>query len=192
MKSLARKLLLAALSLALSWPGAQARAEADFAGAEALSLDELDEVRGGFLTPAGLEIGFGAVVSTFVDGSLALQTRLTWTDTGPVEVLEFGALTPDLAAAAAARGIVLDGGADLAGLLIAGDGGATAVVQSLTSDHVAHLVLNNANNRDIRQMTEVTLSLPQFDTMQSDISFQAMSLRLHDAVGAALATAAIR
>lgn len=192
MMRLPGRFLLAALSLALVWPGAPAHATSDFAGSQALSLDELDEVRGGFLTPTGLEIGFGAVVSTFVDGSLALQTRLTWTDTGPVEVLEFGALTPDLAAAAAARGIVLDGGAELAGLLIAGDGGATAVVQSLTGDHVAHLVLNNANNRDIRQMTEVTLNLPQFGTMQSDIAFQAMSLRLHDAVGAALAAAAIR
>ncbi|HEX5380486.1 MAG TPA: hypothetical protein VFW47_18040 [Phenylobacterium sp.] len=157
-----------------------------------MSLDELDEVRGGLQTPTGVEFGFGAVVRTFVDGSLALQTRLTWTDNGPVEALEFGVPTADLAAKAASSGVVLQGDGELQGLLIPGDGGATAVAHSVSGAYIGQLVINNANNRDIRQSTEITLALPQFAQMQQAIAMQAVDLRLQTALGAALRDAIAR
>ena len=101
-RPLARLAFTAAIALCAAWPATQARAIEDFADAEVLSLEQLDETRGGLQLPRGAEFGFGAVMSTFVDGSLALQTRLTWTALGPVESVEVGMLTPDLAAAAAA------------------------------------------------------------------------------------------
>jgi hypothetical protein len=184
--------LAAAITLSAVTPAAEAWSREDFAGAEVLSLEQLDEVRAGLQLPGGAEFGFGAVMSTFVDGSLALQTRLTWTEMGPVETVDFGMLTPDLMAAAAAGGIRLDGGPAVQGLVVGGDGGITAVVHSVSGEHLSHLVLNNANNRDIRQSTDITLDIPGFAQMQQEIAAQNVDLRLQSALGLALRDAAIR
>lgn len=190
-RPLAHLIATAALALVSVWPAGSARAVEDFTGAETLSLDQLDEVRGGLQIPGGMEIGFGAVMSTFVDGSLALRTRLTWTDAGPVEVVEAGQLTPNLAAAAAAGGITLAGGPTVEGVVVAGDGGITAVVHSITGVHIADMVFNTASNREIRQSTAITFNIPAFAQMQQDVAFQAMSLRLQDAVSAGLRNALV-
>lgn len=182
----------AAITLSAVTPAAEAWSREDFAGAEILSLEQLDEVRAGLQLPGGAEFGFGAVMSTFVDGSLALQTRLTWTEMGPVETVDFGMLTPDLMAAAAAGGIRLDGGPAVQGLVVGGDGGITAVVHSVSGEHLSHLVLNSANNRDIRQSTDITLDIPGFAQMQQEIAAQNVDLRLQSALGLALRDAAIR
>jgi hypothetical protein len=182
-------LLLMVLSTSLA-SAVWAQPADDYAEAEVLTTDELGEIRGGLQTPNGVEFGFGAVVRTYVDGSLALQTRLTWTETGPLRTLEAGMLTSDLAAKAALAGIVLSGDGQLQGLLIPGDGGVTAVTHSITGAHIAQMVVNNANNRNIRQSTEITLSLPDFAQLQKSIAFQTMDLHLGAAVGAALRDAA--
>jgi hypothetical protein len=181
-------------ALALASPVVAVAGGDDYSHAQVLSDAEQGAVRGGLQTPNGLEIGFGAVVRTYVDGSLALQTRLTWTEMGPVETLEVGMLTPDLASAAARGGLVFQGvGAEqLRGLLVPGDGGATAIAHSLTNEHIAHLVVNNANNREILQSTEVTLSIPELAQLQQDIAFQTFAMNLQAAVGAALRDAAAR
>lgn len=179
-----RMMLCAALALAAVWPASAVQAN-DFTKGPALGAEELNDIRGGFLTPDGLEIGFGAVVRTFVDGSLALQTRLTWSETGPVETVEYGMTVPDISAAAAAGGIKLDG-PPLEGVVVNGEGGVTAIVHEISSGQIANLVINNANNRDIRQTTDVTLDVPGLAQMQQDVSVQSMSLRLQDAIGAAL------
>lgn len=54
------------------------------AGPQALSDDELSGLRGGFTTPTGLNFGFGAIIRSYIDDKLALQTQLTWTPTGAV------------------------------------------------------------------------------------------------------------
>ena len=188
MRRLQRMFLCAGLVLAAVWPSAQARAEG-FTSSQAMSVEELEDVRGGLQTPNGLDIGFGAVVRTFVDGSLVLQTRLTWTETGPVETIEYGATIPDITTAAAAGGVFLNG-PGLEGVVVNGDGGVTAIAHSVTSDHITHLVINNANNRDIRQSTDITLDIPAFSQMQQDIARQAIDLRLQDALRIALRDAA--
>jgi hypothetical protein len=182
MKTAAIFLVLSICLASAAW----AEPEGDYAGAQVMTADELDGMRGGLRTPSGVEFGFGAVVSTYVDGSLALQTRLTWTDTGPMETLQAGMLTPDLAAKAAAGGVVLSGGGQLQGVVIPGDGGVTAVTHDITGDHIAQLVINNANNRDIRQSTDITLSLPGLAQLQQSAASQTMDMRLQAAVGAAL------
>ena len=184
--------LAAAITLCAVTPAVEAQALEDFAGAVVLSLEQLDEVRAGLQLPGGTEFGFGAVMSTFVDGSLALQTRLTWTDMGPVETVEAGMLTPDLMAVAAAGGIWLQGRPAVQGLVVGGDGGVTAVVHSVSGEHLGHLVLNNANNRDIRQSTDITLDIPGFAQLQHDIAAQNVDLRLQTALGLALRDAAVR
>lgn len=179
--------LWAALAIAAALPSASV-AEG-FSGGQAMSFEELDEVRGGMITPTGLEIGFGAVVRTFVDGSLALQTRLTWTESGPVETVEYGMTMPDITTAAAAGGVFLNGPA-LEGVVVNGDGGVTAISHSITGEHITHLVINNANNREIRQSTDITVDIPGLAQLQQDIAFQVMDLRLQDSIRIALRDAA--
>ena len=50
-------------------------------GIEVMSAEDLDAHRGGFEI-AGLNINFGATITTLVNGVPALTTVLTWTDVG--------------------------------------------------------------------------------------------------------------
>lgn len=137
-----------------------------------MSDEELSDMRGGFMTAGGVVFDFGAVVRTYVSGELALETRLTWTPTGPVTEQVTGSLpgwTP------LTPGQV--GGLDLTGLAPGSSGlvltdanGTTALVHSVMNGHLQNLVLNAADNRDIRQDMQVTLALPNFDTMRQDFA----------------------
>jgi hypothetical protein len=49
-----------------------------------VSNDELSEMRGGFFTAAGAQFDFGASIQTLVNGKLALQTNVQWTQAGAV------------------------------------------------------------------------------------------------------------
>jgi hypothetical protein len=185
----------AALCGALAWLAA-ASAFADDAPAvaspplaqparSALSATELDGTRGGFATPLGYDIGFGAEVRTYVDGKLVLQTRLTWTSEGVARAVEAGEITPDLVAQAAGKGLHLLP-AQAVGVLVEGDGGATAVLHDLDASHIASLVVNNASNRDIRQDTAISLDIPDFASMQAGVRAAQTQLRLQTAMSLAL------
>src|SRR5690349_16062834 len=50
----------------------------------ALSDDELADMRGGFLTAGGAQFDFGASIKTMVNGQVALQTSLQWTNAGAI------------------------------------------------------------------------------------------------------------
>lgn len=139
---------------------------------EPMSDEDLGEARGGFLTAGGVTFDFGAIVRTYVDGELALETRLTWTPTGPVTEQVAGSLpgwTP------LTPGQV--GGLDLTGLSPGSSGlvltdanGTTALVHNVLNGQLQNLVVNAADNRDIRQDMQVMLTLPAFDTMQQDFA----------------------
>lgn len=75
--------LLTTASLA-SAPAGEQPAMSHDAGPQPLSDDELSGLRGGFTTPGGVTFGFGAVIRSYVDNKLALQTQLTWTPQGVV------------------------------------------------------------------------------------------------------------
>ena len=158
-------------------------------GAAAPKLDdrkiddrELDLVRGGYLTAAGITFGFGASVTTLVDGALALQSTLTVTDGGAILSQRVGQetviapLTPATAAAAGFAG--LQG----AGVIAKGSSGASAIVQSLNGSQVLNLLLNTANGRTIAQNTAVTLTLPNFPELQRNVAAQQISTNLLSAV----------
>lgn len=137
-----------------------------------MSDDELGDMRGGFLTAGGVTFDFGAIVRTYVNGELALETRLTWTPTGPVTEQVAGSLpgwTP------LTLGQV--GGLDLtglspgsSGLVLSDANGTTALVHNVLNGQLQNLVVNAADNRDIRQDMQVMLTLPDFDLMQQDFA----------------------
>jgi hypothetical protein len=141
-----------------------------------LSETDLDELRGGFMTPLGFEVGFGAVVTATVDGALALRTEWTVTDAGLTQtVIGGGALDTD---AARAGGINLPGGDGLTGVVIPGDpnngGGATAIFQGFDLSGLSTAIINTASNRDIKTDTQLRLEVPaaQLDSMAAQKAAQ--------------------
>ena len=169
--------LCAATALTLGWPvGAQELAADPFSEPAALSEPELSDMRGGILTPLGVEIGLGAEVRTYIDGQLALQTRLTWTDHGAVteHVGDLSAVT--------ATGLPDGWTATIPGM-----GGETQVLHNLTGDRIASVVLNTANGRDIRQDTDIRLIIPQLSELQAQLSADRITANVQNAVGLALA-----
>lgn len=142
-----------------------------------LSDAELDTLRGGIQTPLGLDIGFGATVRTFVNGQLALETRLTWTDAGPVT----SETRADLSS--------ITGGPVFVGRLgeavASTPGGATTILHDLADGRIASVIINTADNRTIRQETSITLTLPQLADLQSRIAGAQLSNAIQSAVSAA-------
>lgn len=170
--------LLAAALGALLWAG-PAHAQVG----ERLDEAALESYRGGLATPLGYDIGFGASVRTYVDGTLALETRLTWTAEG---------LRTDRLAESAATGVDLSYGGiprDLGASIAAGS---TRIIHDLTENRIASLVINTANDRTIRQETDITLHLPQFAQMQEQFAAERLASALQAAVGLAVRDAAGR
>jgi hypothetical protein len=158
--SWARAILIAAV-----WLGGQpALAE------PAPPLDEaaLAGQRGGLATPMGIDVGFGASVRTYLDGSLALETRLTWTEQGVQTERVF---ETDQAKAASAGGR-----APTANPVLIAPG--ASVLHDLTENRIASVVLNTGNDRTIRQETDVTLTLPQLPDLQQRIASERLGQAL--------------
>ena len=158
----------------------------------ALAETDLDSERGGFLTPLGLDIGFGAVVRTTVDGVLALESRLTWDTKGgaqePVVTAGQPTAPDDLLAAAAAGGIQLDPDAKgWNGVVLPGSNGATAVLQQLNSNGISNLTINTADNRVIEQTTDINLNIPGLEAFQAQAGLSRMVGDLQQALDLELA-----
>lgn len=158
-------------------------AQALLAGPRAMSDDELSEARGGFMTAGGLTFGFGVVVRSYINDQLALQTQLTWTPTGP-ETLQTHHAVPGVTDLAAAMENLVAGGIDLRGLSNTGgvavidSDGATAVLHNITTSQLQNLIINNADNRNIRQDMELNLVLPDLATIQSNSRFQSYGAQI--------------
>lgn len=133
-----------------------------------MSTVELDANRGGFLVAGQVAFDFGAVVRTFQDGELLLQTQVTWTASGPV--------------------INRTGGSDSAMSQFSSDGsrvtlvtpGGASLVQQFSQGQPVNILVNPESGRSFRQETEMTLVLPGFATNQGEISRNLTSLRLAD------------
>lgn len=186
-------------------------AAAQSLGAQELDRGQLTAARGQLVTGGGLTFGFGARVRTYVDGALSLESTLALTDQGlvkstvepaaPATSGEAGAsdeAAPGASTAAPARPVALSGAAAAAGginlpgvnpadvVVLPGDGGATALLQTLTADQISNVVLNTANNRDVRQEVDLTFVLPGFAETQALSSLQALRSNLQSALDQAL------
>lgn len=158
---LAAGIAVAAATPSLAQTAAAPPKEADAAPWGAMSADELARVRGGYLSAGGLVFDFGAVVRTYVDGGLVMETTLNWTPQG----------------AQALSGSVAPSVTDLAG-------GGTTVLHALGPSQLANVVLNTASNRDIRQDTDITLTLPGFASTQRDLQLHGLNAAFLDQMAA--------
>lgn len=154
-----------------------------------LADEELARLRGGYLVAGGLTLDFGAMTRTLVDGRLALQTQVTWTPSGAQVVQTAdgqGAADPSAALAAAG---VKPGDLGVAAYVTAD--GRSAVIQRVTAEGLANVVLNTASGRAISQNTDVTLTLPGFQAVQSRMSDALAASRMAQAITDAALTAAV-
>jgi hypothetical protein len=150
-------------------------------GVEVMSDVEMDDNRGGFEI-AGLNINFGATVTTLVNGVPAMVTTLTWTDVGAfVEAtvgdvgLNIADMTPEQLTA-----LGLDGLGNANGVVIEDEAGVTALVHNLTNGSLQNIIINNATGRDLTQEIDVTLTLPGFEFVQGQLTTELFGMQLTD------------
>lgn len=156
---------------------------------ERMSDSEMESHRAGFMTPMGFEVGLGANIRTYVDGTLAVETRLTWTEQGLIREVVSGQETPDAKAKAAALGLNLEG--DWQGLIIEHDDGVSAAMTSIGGDRVANMLVNSASDQDLRLETEINVVIPDLANLQQQFLQDQATQGIHDVIGSAISSAAL-
>lgn len=148
---------------------------------EVMSADDMDAHRGGFEI-GRLNFNFGATVTTLVNGVPALVTNLTWTDVGAFVNRTVGQvgrnisdMTPEQLNAMGLNG--LNG---LGGVVIEDEAGVTALVHNVTDGSLQNIIINNATGRDLAQQIDVTLTLPGFELIQSELTTEIFGMHLND------------
>ncbi len=148
---------------------------------EVMSVEDLEANRGGFQI-AGLNIDFGATVTTLVNGVPALVTTLTWTDMGAFVEETVGDvgqniadMTPDQLTA-----LGLDGLENAGGIVIQDEAGVTALVHNITQSSLQNIIINNASGRDLAQQIDVTLTIPGFELMQQSLITESFGIHVVD------------
>lgn len=184
-----RTLLLSATALTLTaLPAAAEAFDSPWGDDIAVMEDEeMADARGGIAIAPGLDINFGALITTFIDDVPTLTTQLTWSETGALVRQTLGNLgqpIQDLSPAAlAALGIDSLGG--LGGVVIDDENGLTTVVHNVTDGALQNIVINSANDRNLRQEIAVTLEIPGFELMQAGFITDRLGLTFLDDMSAA-------
>ena len=184
-----RATLLATALIMASTASAHASEWGD--GVEVMLDGEMDDLRGGFEIN-GIQIGFGAVVTSYMNGAPVLTTQLTWTDAGAVveqTMANVGQRLEDMTPEARAA-LGVDGLDQASGIVITDEAGVTALVHNITDGALQNIIINSATGRDLKQDIDVTLTLPGFDAIQDSLVVERFGLRLADdlqsvAIGAA-------
>ena len=159
----------------------------DLAGLEVISSEELAQHRGGFAWK-GVQIGLGAEISTYLNGQLALQTTISWTETG-AQTTQFvsGALTPADAAQLQA-GILTSGGISMrvgnSDVFLA-NGGQTAIIHQ-TDGAIQNILVNTASDVEVTQMVDAALDLGNFGQFQQSLINTRIGEAAGDMVGQAI------
>ena len=150
-------------------------------GTEIMTDEDMDTHRGGFEI-AGLNINFGATVTTLVNGIPALVTTLTWTDVGAFVEETVGELGQNIAGMTAEQraALGLDGLENAGGVVIDDEAGVTALVHNITEGSLQNIIINNATGRDLSQQIDVTLTLPGFELIQESLALERFGLHLTD------------
>jgi hypothetical protein len=160
--------------------------------AELVSDEELADVRGGW-EAGGIEVGlFTAAMHTYVDGSLVLTSQLTLNDHGATTNSELGVGTNVVPLGDAASLGLNIGDVQGQGVVVLGNGGATAVVQTLNNSQIRNLVVNTAQGRNITQDTSLNFVIPNLPQLQQGVALDQLKASLDQAIGAGLIAASHR
>jgi hypothetical protein len=164
---------LAAAMLAFA-PLAHADPFADCVVAEDSALAD---ARGGFITAGGVTFDLGAVITTWQNGAIALQTMLNWTPQGPVTSHVAGA------AELTARQPVLTANG---GVALVDPNGATTILHMGGAGPITNSIITADSNQTFAQNISVTITLPGFDAMQAGFQSDKMGIRLSEDLSALL------
>lgn len=184
--------LFAWVAIAMAMFSKPALAAEPMFNAPMLTDDELSEARGGFITPSGIEIDFGVMISTSVDGVRMLETAFQMNgDAISASVKSANGVSVTLGGALADANVVPNGdtvagvnGASGSGTIsINGDGSgsngalktenllsAQAQINDLVARHaigqnVSSLAINTGNGRNIDTQMVVNLKLDNVQTL---------------------------
>lgn len=174
-----RALLLSGVFMALAAPAWADEGWGE--NIEVMSVEDLDAHRGGFEV-AGLNINFGATVTTLVNGIPALVTTLTWTDVGAFVEETVGSVGQDISEMTPEQltALGLDGLENAGGVVIDDENGVTALVHNITEGTLQNIIVNNATGRDLSQEIDVTLTLPGFEFIQGELVTERFGIHLTD------------
>lgn len=176
-----RTLLLAGCAFAAVSAPAFAETHAWGDDIEVMDDASLDDLRGGF-NIGGIEIGFGAVVTSTLNGVPVMTTHLTVNESGAIvqqtmhtvgQNLE--SLTPEERDALGLSG--LEG---LSGVVINTDTGITAFVHNVTNGTLQNITVNTATGQEITQTIDVMLTLPGFETIQTEFMMERFGMQIAD------------
>jgi len=174
-----RTLLLSGVALAAASGAAWADESAWGDDVEVLADGEMADYRGGFEI-AGIEVNFGAVVTTFVNGVPAMTTNLTVTDVGSFIEQTVGDIGQNIADMTPeqldALGLSELEGAN--GVVLSDASGVTALVHNLTAGSLQNIIVNTASGRDLSQQVDVTVELPGFDLLQQELFMEDFGFQL--------------
>jgi hypothetical protein len=174
-----RAVLLATVLVMASTASAHASEWGD--GVEVMLDDEMDDLRGGFEIN-GMQIGFGAVVTSYMNGAPVLTTQLTWTDAGAIveqTMANVGQRLEDMTPEARAA-LGVDGLDQASGIVITDEAGVTALVHNITDGALQNIIINSATGRDLAQDIDVTLTLPGFAAIQDSLVLERFGIHLTD------------
>ncbi len=146
---------------------------------EVMAEAEMQHLRGG-INVGGVNINFGAIITTAVNGAPVLTTQLTWTDAGAIVSQTMAGvgqtiadLTPDERTALGIDG--LDGAG---GIVIEDERGVTALVHNVTNGALQNIIVNTATGRDVTQDIDVTLTLPGFEFIQGNLALERLGIQV--------------
>lgn len=158
--------VLALSALLATRPGLCAWLRDVFAGLEPLRAAEMNELRGGFRTEFGLDLSFGAVVRTTLDGQRIYETRMTLTPDG-WQVTPWTSTRGGAAAAARLAALEDRALAGFDGVVLEGrDGGLMAALHRLDGGQIGNVVINSSREHALRQDLEVTITARNFGGFQ--------------------------
>jgi hypothetical protein len=152
-----------------------AAAHADpFADVAVADDAELADARGAFITAGGVTFDLGAVISTWRNGALALQTVLNWTPTGVTIAHSTGAPAPSDVIVPGMPALTANGG-----VAITDPGGATTVLHMTGDGQFINSVITSQSDQLIRQDIALAITLPGFDALQAGFMTDKIGIRLN-------------
>jgi hypothetical protein len=187
-----RHLLTAAAAAFLILCAGAAAAESDpFAGMAPVPTSALEQERAGFVTADGIQVGFGATVTTTVNGQVALVSTITIDNQGVGQQTSW--VNPQLAnatlvqgtggqSASAVTGLDLQGVQNATGVVIKSGGGVTALLANVSPAFIQNLVVNTASGQTINQTTALVLTVPGLAALQSSLAQGSIVYALGQAV----------
>lgn len=180
-----RAIPVAAILLLGGFEGpAAATPQGTMLAAPVLSDAELDQIHAGFNDSNGQSISLGAVMKSYVDGSLVLQSTMTVNASGITTTQILGSNAQPLSVPELSQPALAQFGA-----VIAGPGGATSFVHRLSDEGMTNMVVNTANGRNIVQSTAVTVAIPNLQLLEQQAILADFASRLHDVLGSGLLNA---